>query len=623
MEPIDGNRLAVLSALDTSSGTAVAASPQATARTIQPVVPGFDPTSLRCAAECRLRELIWKHEDLVSRIKEFCQETDEAKVQERLRLLTDAYRVDEAITPRLFQLGVTLRRVFRLPFPLDIFIQSKQDMNAFCIASRKGNRLVVCLPSGLVNALTPQELLYIMGHEIGHALLRPEDAPSIWEDQVQHFSPLEGAWIRALGRAREISCDRFGLLACQDVCVASMTAFRLATGLAQEWISLDAATAYARHFEDLSAMAELVDLEDAAWRTHPFDSLRVKALVAFSKSETYIQALGGKVAAVPAVEMEQEIEAMLAVLLDPDILRLENEKEEEAKGRFLINGALVILAADGEVGLEQVAWVKAHFDTEWAEEEIAEIVHKMSTEEFREHLHEELVATGHVLWAKLPELECARLFHVMCNVARSGGGLCDPRMEALDQLRQMLHLGHEIASEVLENSESPGSGEDEPVAARGDDGEPAEDTGDQPSLDSGRCSTDLELEDILPAIRQVFSGGGPRDRQAAMREIFRLLPGKRLTPRVRDEIDNALTTAAHRGIVRTEGGLLYSDCRTISDYPRELLKKHLVGVMKGSWWEEEEAIRAAARRLGFGKAGANIQAEFRSAIRGALRQGLL
>jgi len=155
VEPIDGNRLVGLSEVDNSFGTVAAALQQAAAKTIEPVVPGFDPTSIRCAAECRLRDLIWKHEDLVSRIKEFCQDTDEARVQERLRLLTDAYRVDEAITPDLFQLGVTLRRVFRLALPLEVFIQSKQDMNAFCIASRKGNRLVVCLPAGLVNALSP------------------------------------------------------------------------------------------------------------------------------------------------------------------------------------------------------------------------------------------------------------------------------------------------------------------------------------------------------------------------------------------------------------------------------------------------------------------------------------
>jgi hypothetical protein len=193
-------------------------------------------------------------------------------------------------------------------------------------------------------------------------------------------------------------------------------------------------------------------------------------------------------------------------------------------------------------------------------------------------------------------------------------------MEALDHLRRMLRLGHEIASEVLENSEN---GEETSVerAATAEEDETQGDSAEQP--ESSRCSTDLEPEDILAAIRQVFSAGGPRDRDAAIREIFGLLPGRRLTSRVRGQIDSALTTAAHRGIVHTEGGLLHSDCRTIGDYPRELLKKHLVGVMKGSWWDEDEAIRAAARHLGFSKAGTNIQAEFRSAIRGALRQGLL
>jgi hypothetical protein len=121
----------------------------------------------------------------------------------------------------------------------------------------------------------------------------------------------------------------------------------------------------------------------------------------------------------------------------------------------------------------------------------------------------------------------------------------------------------------------------------------------------------------------VFSTGGPRDRDQAIEEVLGLFPQERPASRIRDEIDKALITAAHRGIVCTGGGLLHPDCRRIGDYSRELLKKYLVAVMKGNWWEEDDAIRAAARHLGFGKAGASIQAEFRSAIRGALRQGLL
>lgn len=176
-----------------------------------------------------------------------------------------------------------------------------------------------------------------------------------------------------------------------------------------------------------------------------------------------------------------------------------------------------------------------------------------------------------------------------------------------------------------------------PTAAEDDDEadyEQAEDTqelddeaDDEPSeLDDEEVPLrfdDLESEDILAAVRQAFASGGPRDRDTAIRDVFDMLPGERLTARIQEEINSALITATHRGIACTNGGLIQADCRKIGDYPRDLLKKYLLGMMKGNWWEQDEAIRAAARHLGFRKAGKSIQAEFTSAIRGAIRQGLI
>ncbi len=40
-------------------------------------------------------------------------------------------------------------------------------------------------------------------------------------------------------------------------------------------------------------------------------------------------------------------------------------------------------------------------------------------------------------------------------------------------------------------------------------------------------------------------------------------------------------------------------------------------------WERDEAIRVAARRLGFARTGSRIRKAFKSAINGAIRRGLL
>ncbi len=45
--------------------------------------------------------------------------------------------------------------------------------------------------------------------------------------------------------------------------------------------------------------------------------------------------------------------------------------------------------------------------------------------------------------------------------------------------------------------------------------------------------------------------------------------------------------------------------------------------MGRKWWAREDAIRAAARRLGYARAGRRIVQAFKSAINGAIRRGLL
>jgi len=45
--------------------------------------------------------------------------------------------------------------------------------------------------------------------------------------------------------------------------------------------------------------------------------------------------------------------------------------------------------------------------------------------------------------------------------------------------------------------------------------------------------------------------------------------------------------------------------------------------MGRKWWAREDAIRAAARRLGYARTGSRIRDTFKSAINGAIRRGLL
>ena len=417
------------------------------------IVPGFDLTSVRCATELALVDRIHKDEEFLNRVEALGKDIDQQKVHARLQLLTNGYRVDKAITPKLFRLGRMLRRVLRLVRPLDMFVLPASEMNAFCIPSRKGNRFVMCLNSALVATLSAHELLFVMGHEVAHALFRHGDLPELSFEHPE-FSPFEVVRLRALSRAQEVTCDRFGLMACQNLRVASTTLFKVASGLSGHWVSFDE-MAYSRHFDELSSMAEVIDLEDAA-RTHPFTPLRVKALIAFSKSETYSKSFGRNQWTIPGAELERGVETMLSVL-SPDLAELEGKKEQEAAARFLFDGALQVIAADGVVDPEEVSWLSNFTEQKHSSKELAE---QLSQPGFQEQSLHRLEACAAILRNKLSERSRAGLLYAMCEVAVCAGGIPESEFAVLDHLRELLRIPVEIAQSVLRSAMS--SEEEEP-----------------------------------------------------------------------------------------------------------------------------------------------------------------
>ena len=147
----------------------------------------------------------------------------------------------------------------------------------------------------------------------------------------------------------------------------------------------------------------------------------------------------------------------------------------------------------------------------------------------------------------------------------------------------------------------------------------------KPEPEPAARATDFDRDDIIAAIRRVFSHVtlDGLSRNDAIREIAYDMGFERAGPRIKGDIDKALRAASQRGIVYSEGGVVYSDCRSIGQYDREALKRVLLSVMGGAWCNQDDAIVAAARHLGFLRTGPYIQQAFKSAIRGAIRQGMI
>ncbi len=128
---------------------------------------------------------------------------------------------------------------------------------------------------------------------------------------------------------------------------------------------------------------------------------------------------------------------------------------------------------------------------------------------------------------------------------------------------------------------------------------------------------------VLQVIRQVFSEGPPRERDAAIRDVARALGYRRTGARIHAILHTDLLTAVRRGILENTGGTLRLLARSITDYERDFLKQQFLAAIGRPWIDRDTATRDFCRWLGFARTGPLIEDTARSLIHGLLREGRL
>ncbi len=406
------------------------------------IAPDFEISTVCLRSELEFENWLDKAPDLRKRYLDFCKAVAEAATAERLSLLTGCYHVDPVLTPRLHKLGQALTNALRLVQPLDVYVRNAWEQNAFCLPTRKGRRLIMCLNSALVERLAPRELLYAMGHEAGHAIL----GHGLWaigavDFDNPSFSPLEVLSFWAWHRRRELTCDRIGLLACQNLRAACSALFKLVSGLSEQWVLFDEG----RYAEQLAVLDEKegdgMDLRQES-ATHPLVPLRVKALMEFARSEPFARAFGRTQFELAAPELEKRVQYMLS-MLDADLSEWQGQDELKALNRFLFNAALLLVGADGIVQPSEVAWLTAHFKG-FHPDQSQDLEARILDPRFRGQLMSGLTEDAPILQTKLTGVQRAGLVRVLITLAQAAGAVVESESEFLETLRQMLAVPAEL-----------------------------------------------------------------------------------------------------------------------------------------------------------------------------------
>ncbi|MES2947367.1 MAG: M48 family metallopeptidase [Pseudomonadota bacterium] len=219
--------------------------------------------------------------------------------EQMIRVTANNYRSLHALVARCCE-------ILSCPMP-DIYLTTNPVMNAYTAGQR---RVCIVLHSQLVETLTPDELCFVIGHEIGHikaahGLYRQlGDILIKYWDLFTTIVPIPGLGLLRIPllmaywewyRRAEFTCDRAGLLCVQNVnpCLTALTKLAGKADGYDDEVNVDEAIVQTEAHKDVNKLVLLVSIMEHASNTHPFVPVRLKALKEFAAGEQYTQILAG------------------------------------------------------------------------------------------------------------------------------------------------------------------------------------------------------------------------------------------------------------------------------------------------------------------------------------------
>jgi Zn-dependent protease with chaperone function len=222
----------------------------------------------------------------------------------RLVYLGSAVRVDHRQFPEVYRAYVDAAAALDVRDLPELYVLADPVHSAMAIGIDKP---IIVVTSGLIDLTDPDELQFVLGHELGHVLSGHALYTTMLLQLMRLSVSLSFLSIGALGlravlaalhewaRKAELSSDRAGLLAVQDPAVAQRVHMKLASGGRLEELDVVAFQSQGDEYlgtpDIRDSVLKLLLLEA---RSHPFAVVRAAELRRWVSSGGYARILGGE-----------------------------------------------------------------------------------------------------------------------------------------------------------------------------------------------------------------------------------------------------------------------------------------------------------------------------------------
>lgn len=243
----------------------------------------------------------------------------------RRNLLGHSLRVTKRLAPDLFNCVARAQEKLGLcDKNIEVYIYSAPEANASC-AYLGGDDIILTFSSGLLQSMDADEINFVVGHELGHALFSHYKLPCHGILEGSNLDANEAMKVMAWSRKAEISADRAGVYVCENPKAAISSFLKLSCGIADPVIKFDL-DEYSEQIQDLSKLAKSIEDTEHCYSSHPFNPIRVMAVDLYGKSDQYqkLTSANDASASVSIDKVDEHIEQVLAYM-EP---LADNEKEK-------------------------------------------------------------------------------------------------------------------------------------------------------------------------------------------------------------------------------------------------------------------------------------------------------
>lgn len=224
----------------------------------------------------------------------------------------------------IYQKFTKAASILDLPELPDIYVSNRYVINAYAFGIK---RYQITLFAGLIDSLSEEELLAVIGHELGHVkcdhMLYKTMAYILRYFGAEFLRNLLPAGVGTLAtislqlailhweRMAEFSCDRASLLVVQDREVVASALSKLAGGSQKilPEINLEEVLQQAEEYDEAGEglVEQIIKVNMMLLQTHPFPIVRAKEIMGWGDSEQYQSILQGDY-----IRQSDSLTAMLA-----------------------------------------------------------------------------------------------------------------------------------------------------------------------------------------------------------------------------------------------------------------------------------------------------------------------